>query len=182
MMSATSSRRGSSSPRVAVEELRQEPVEADDLRVFELREFPGHQLADAIGPAGRDQDPPVPLALHHPLRHPDLPEPVEIGDHLRRERQAVPGSELRDLLAAGLKPFDLLAQVAVDPLDRFGEGRRVGFEHLPDLRQRHAGVGEGADLDEGHDCRCAVPPVTRGIPLRLGQQPDLVIVPHRPRP
>jgi hypothetical protein len=56
----------------------------------------------------------------------------------------------------------------------------VGFEHLTDLRQRHASVGEDADLDEGHDCRWAIPPVTRSIPLRLGQYSDLVIVPHRP--
>jgi hypothetical protein len=53
-------------------------------------------------------------------------------------------------------------------LDRFGKGRCVGFEQLTDLRQRHASVGEGADLDERHDRRCAVPPVTRSIPLRLG--------------
>ena len=150
------------------------------MRVLELREFRGHYLADLIGPASHHQDPPVPLGRHHRLGRADLPEPAEIGDHLRRERQTVPGRQPRDLLAAGFQPFDLLVQVVVDPVHRFGKGRRVGPEHLTDLRQRHARVGEGTDLDQGHHCRRAIPPVTRGIPVRLGQQPDLVIVPHRP--
>ena len=52
---------------VAVEELRTEAVEPDKLRIIEFREFPRHLLADAVGPAGRDQDPCVPLGRHHSL-------------------------------------------------------------------------------------------------------------------
>jgi len=52
---------------IGFEDLRQDPIEPDDLRVIELREFRGHNLADEFGPASRDQDPPVPLSLHHPL-------------------------------------------------------------------------------------------------------------------
>ena len=51
---------------VAFEDLRQDPIEPNELRVVELREFPGHPLADAFGPASRKQDPPVSLSLHHP--------------------------------------------------------------------------------------------------------------------
>ena len=130
-----------------LEELRAEPVEPDQPRVFEGRELRRHPVAYPVGPAGGSQDPAVPLARDHPFRRPDLSEPVQVTSDLRRERQAVPGGEPRDLLPAGLQPFDLVAQLAVDLADRRGEGRRVGFEQLADPAQRHAGVGEGADLD-----------------------------------
>jgi hypothetical protein len=51
----------------AFEDLRQDPIQPDELRVVELHVFSGYHLADAIGPASRNQDPPVPLTRHHPL-------------------------------------------------------------------------------------------------------------------
>ena len=67
MMSAASFGREVVVAYVAFEELRQHLVQPDELRVVELRVFRGNNLGDAIGPPSRDQDPPVPLTLHHPL-------------------------------------------------------------------------------------------------------------------
>jgi hypothetical protein len=68
---------------IGVEKLGKDLVEPHEPWVVELGEFAGNSLGDAVGPAGRQQDPSVSFALHHPSRRADLTEPVEVEHHRR---------------------------------------------------------------------------------------------------
>ena len=65
-----------------------------DLRVLDLHE--GWRLVRHLG---RDQDPAVALDLDQPLAEPELAHPVEVGDRLGRQGQALAGGQLGDPLA-----------------------------------------------------------------------------------
>ncbi|MFI6798280.1 hypothetical protein [Streptosporangium canum] len=79
---------------------------------------------------------------------PERPQPVEILDHLRWQRQAVPGGEPGQLLAVPLPLPDLRPQPLVDVRDRRGELLLADPQQLPYPRRRDPGLGEGPDVGE----------------------------------
>ena len=73
--------------------------------------------------------------------------------------------------------MDLLLQRLIDLADRAGELGRIGPEQVLDPGQGNPGVGQCLDPDQVDHGLRAVPAVPRGIPLGLGEQAPLVIVP-----
>jgi hypothetical protein len=85
--------------------------------VLELRLLDRHEGRHLVRHLGREQDPAVAFHLDQPLAEPELVHPIEVGDGLRWQGQAVTGSQLGDPLAVLLAFGDLAAQPAVDVLD-----------------------------------------------------------------
>jgi hypothetical protein len=65
-------------------DLREVAVEVADARVVELLVLHLHVERHPVGQLGGHEDPGVPLGVHHPLRHADAAEAVEVGDRFRR--------------------------------------------------------------------------------------------------
>ena len=117
-------------PRVvgrAVGEVPEVEIQPAQRLVLDLRVLDRHEGRHLVRHLGRDQDPAVALDLDQPLSEPEFAHPVEVGDRLGRQRQAVACRELGDPLPVTLAFADLGAQPAVDVLDRRCELRR----HLP---------------------------------------------------
>ena len=120
---------------------------------------------------GGDHDPAVPLQLDVALIDAEAAQPVEVVHDAVRERQVLSGGEPGDAFAVALQPPDLGAQVLVDLLDATGELLRAGVEELLHPGQRHAGVGQGADLDQSHDRGGVVGPVAGVVRSGSGSSP-----------
>ena len=158
-------------------QLPDQPVELHRPRIVQLGGLVDHELRDLLRPAGRDQDPAVAFTLDHRGRRADGAQLVEIGDHLGGQRQRVTGGQLGDPTTVLLQLADLRAQPAIDLGHRGGELLFVGLEQLLHPGQRDARLGQRPDpdqLDHGLGVVAAIP---GGVPLRLGQEPDLVVVP-----
>ncbi len=129
---------------------------------------------------GGDHDPAAPLQLDVALIDAEAAQPVEVAHDAVWERQVLSGGEPGDAFAVALQPPDLGAQILVDLPDAAGELLGAGIEKLLDPGERHAGVGQGADLDQSHNRGSVVGAVAGVGALGLRQQPDLVVVAYRP--
>jgi len=108
-------------PRVVwrrVGEVSDVEIQPTQRLVLDLRVLDGHEGRHFIRHLRRDQDPAVTLDLDQPLPEPEFAHPVEVGDRLGRQRQAVAGRQLGDPLPVTLEFSDLRAQAVVDVLDR----------------------------------------------------------------
>ena len=112
-------------------------VEPHHPRVLELGDLVGHERRDRLRPAGRHQDPRVPLASTMQLRRPDGTQPVQVVGHLRRERQRVARPQLRDPAAVLLQGTDLRRAAG-------GRSRRSRRRRSPGRRRAARGPAPGA--------------------------------------
>ena len=133
--------------RSAVDEAPDVEVQPTERLVLDLHTLDRHEGRHFLGHLGRDEDPAVALDLDQPLEEAELAHPVEVGDRLGRQRQAVAGCELRDPFAVSLAFADLGAQAAVDVLDRRRELRRrpppAARAPATAARRRRPGCGSG---------------------------------------
>jgi hypothetical protein len=106
------------------------------------------------------------LGRHGPLRG----QPA-----LRLQQRPQPAPPLPDRL---LLPRQILVQLG-QHLDEVLA--RVVREHVPHLGEPQPQLGEPPDPRQQNGVPQRVLPVPVGPPLRLGQQPQMVVVPHGPR-
>ncbi|MCO5546627.1 hypothetical protein L7F22_000058 [Adiantum nelumboides] len=128
-----------------------------------------------------------PLRTQHP-RKDEGERPVGLGHRLVGGRGELGGQvggrgtvQDQGQLGAGLlQPLDGGGQLGVERAGGLLRVR-VGVVHLGDLGQREPEVDEPLDPQQPHQVRHPVLLVAVRAPIGLGQQPDLVVVPHRPQ-
>jgi hypothetical protein len=138
----------------------------------------GPERVDHGGERGGVEDP----------AHDDQQGAVGVGQHGDGDRGGECGREvdrgralqdLVDLEAGVLQAVDGPGEPAVEVAERV-PGVLAGVDQLGDLRQGEPQVGEALDPQGPHEVDDAVLLVAVGAARRLGQQADVVVVPHRP--